>query len=205
MYEQQISTIKKHLLVKDDKVLATSLDVSNFFGKKHKDVLKAIRNLEIPADFAGRHFAPGEYADAQNQMRPMYEMTRDGFSLLAMGLTGAEAMKFKVAYITAFNQMEKVIVQAKGNSRLINETPALPEDSTLLTKDRYIDLLETENKFLKGEKLRKNRKPVPLTDEDRQEIIDLFANGMSQADIARHVKRSGATISYVVRMSVKRQ
>ena len=30
-----------------------------------------------------------------------YRLTRDGFTLLAMGFTGKEAMQWKVAYLTA--------------------------------------------------------------------------------------------------------
>ena len=36
-------------------------------------------------------------------------MNRDGFSLLAMGFTGKKALKFKLAYIQAFNTMEKIL------------------------------------------------------------------------------------------------
>lgn len=39
----------------------------------------------------------------------MYLITRDGFTLLAMGYTGDKAMKFKEAYIRQFNAMEKVL------------------------------------------------------------------------------------------------
>jgi hypothetical protein len=35
-----------------------------------------------------------------------YDMTRDGFTLLAMGFTGDAALRFKLAYIDAFNRME---------------------------------------------------------------------------------------------------
>jgi len=197
MHEKQISIIKKHLIVRDDQILASSLDVSNFFNKKHLHVLEAIRKLEVPEAFSGSNFRSGSYADAQNQMRPMVEMTRDGFTILAMGFTGSEAMKFKLAYIEAFNQMEKALLE---NAM---DRAQLSENAAVLTKDRYIDLLETENKFLKGEKLRTHRTPIPLTDDDKREIITLYANGMSQAEIARKVKRSSATISYLVRDKVK--
>lgn len=33
-------------------------------------------------------------------------MTRDGFTLLAMGFTGKKALQFKLQYIEAFNRME---------------------------------------------------------------------------------------------------
>jgi hypothetical protein len=36
-----------------------------------------------------------------------YIMNRDGFTLLAMGFTGADAMQWKIKYIQAFNSMEK--------------------------------------------------------------------------------------------------
>lgn len=39
----------------------------------------------------------------------MYIMTRDGFTLLAMGYTGEKAMQFKLAYIKQFNAMEKAL------------------------------------------------------------------------------------------------
>lgn len=38
-----------------------------------------------------------------------FEMTRDGFTLLAMGFTGKEALGWKLKYIDAFNRMEEYI------------------------------------------------------------------------------------------------
>ena len=37
-------------------------------------------------------------------------MTRDGFTLLAMGYTGEKAMRFKEGYIRQFNEMEKALI-----------------------------------------------------------------------------------------------
>lgn len=98
--------------LKDGKAVTTSLKIAEVFGKPHKDVLKAIRELECPEEFAGRNFSPGSYKDANNQDRPMYFVTRDGFTLLAMGFTGAKAMHFKVSYIEAFNAMEQTIKES---------------------------------------------------------------------------------------------
>lgn len=36
-----------------------------------------------------------------------FNMTKDGFVLLAMGFTGREALRFKLAYIQRFNEMEE--------------------------------------------------------------------------------------------------
>ena len=43
----------------------------------------------------------------------MYYMSKKGFTLLAMGYTGKEAMKFKEAYIEQFEQMEEQLKQPK--------------------------------------------------------------------------------------------
>ena len=44
---------------------------------------------------------------------PMYLMTRDGFTFLAMGFTGKVAAQFKEAYINAFNEMEAMLRSGK--------------------------------------------------------------------------------------------
>ena len=66
-------------------------------------------------EFADRNFILSEYTDEQGKPRKQYILTRDGFTLLAMGFTGAKAMQFKVAYINAFNRMESII---NGEARL---------------------------------------------------------------------------------------
>lgn len=42
---------------------------------------------------------------------PIYNLSRDGFALLAMGFTGKQALAFKLAYISAFNAMEAKLRQ----------------------------------------------------------------------------------------------
>lgn len=42
---------------------------------------------------------------------PIYNLSRDGFALLAMGFTGRQALAFKLAYISAFNAMEAKLRQ----------------------------------------------------------------------------------------------
>ena len=55
----------------------TSLDIAAITGKQHKDVLKAIRNMEPAwAQEAGRKFALGSYKDLNGQVRPCYSLTK---------------------------------------------------------------------------------------------------------------------------------
>ena len=90
----------------EGQITTTSNQVAEHFGKRHADVIRAIRKLDAPAEFTERNFALSEFTDSTGRVLPAYRITRDGFTLLAMGFTGKEAMQWKVAYLTAFNQME---------------------------------------------------------------------------------------------------
>ena len=100
-----------------------SVKVAMVFGKQHKNIMQAVRNILGSAEnSAHRHwFYESTYLDAQGKPRPMFIMNRDGFSLLAMGLTGAKAMQFKVEFINAFNKMEETIKE------LAPASPAIPQ------------------------------------------------------------------------------
>lgn len=98
--------------VREGKAVTSSLVVAEYFGKAHKDVLRAIKSLECSELFRKRNFAPSEY-DKKNgnvsKSYPMYYLTRDGFTFLAMSFTGKVAAQFKEAYINAFNEMEEML------------------------------------------------------------------------------------------------
>lgn len=87
----------------------TSLKVAEVFSKRHGDVLRNISQIKAncPESFNERNFAPVDYTDAKGEKRPAYILSRDGFTLLVMGYTGNEAFKYKLAYIEAFNAMER--------------------------------------------------------------------------------------------------
>lgn len=95
--------------VRDGRVFASSRDVAAFFGKRHNDVLRDIDNLlKQEADLGLRSFAQTPYVESQNgQTYRSFSMDRDGFTLLAMGFTGAQALRWKLRYIEAFNAMEE--------------------------------------------------------------------------------------------------
>jgi len=93
----------------DGRLFVTTLEISNRFGRQHKDVLEAVRSLECSPEFGRRNFTPSSYNNGQNKAQPMYEITRDGFTFLCMGFTGQQAAVWKERYIEAFNQMETAL------------------------------------------------------------------------------------------------
>lgn len=92
-----------------ERLFVTSLDISNHFGKQHKDVLQAVRDLDCSEEFGRRNFTLSSYNNRQNKAQPMYELTRDGFVFLCMGFTGPQAALWKERYIDAFNRMETAL------------------------------------------------------------------------------------------------
>lgn len=105
---------------KDGIPVTTSKAVAEQFEKRHDSVIRDIENLlnlhksvEIESDttqeFLKQNFIEATYTDSKGRTQPQYIMTKDGFTLLVMGYTGAKALQFKIAYINAFNRMERLI------------------------------------------------------------------------------------------------
>lgn len=99
------------VVIEKDQSIANSLNVADCFGKRHDHVIRDIENLAVPDDFRLLNFGESNYLNGQGKSQPMYNMTRDGFTVLVMGYTGPKAMKFKLAYIDAFNKMEESLRQ----------------------------------------------------------------------------------------------
>ena len=96
--------VKKKKKRYEEKLITTSLKVAEVFEKEHKNVLQSIENL-VADNSAAKFFRLTTYKNRGKEY-PMYEMDRDGFSLLVMGFTGEKALQWKIKYIEAFNQME---------------------------------------------------------------------------------------------------
>jgi Rha family phage regulatory protein len=99
------------VVVKGGVLTVNSLKVAEKFGKAHRTILLAIRNLDCSDDFRLHNFMQSSYTNKQNKTVPCYELTRDGFSFLCMGFTGKEAAKWKEGFIKAFNSMERELLK----------------------------------------------------------------------------------------------
>ena len=95
--------------IDNGEVMADSRDVATYFGKRHDHVLRDIDGLIGHApDLGDRQFqrVSSPHPTIPGRVDRSFKMTRDGFSLLAMGFTGAKALKWKLRYIDAFNAMD---------------------------------------------------------------------------------------------------
>ncbi len=103
------------VIVDGDRMVTDSRIVAIKFQRHHKNVLQAIDSLECSSEFWRLNFQPSNYLNSQGKMQRSVTMTKDGFVMLAMGFTGKEAMKFKEAYINAFNAMADQIANTEKN------------------------------------------------------------------------------------------
>ena len=89
------------------KIVTSSQAVAYYFEKQHRNVLRAIRGM-LKNEHTKEMFYEYLYTDKQNgQTYPAFLMTRDGFTLLAMGFTGKKALEWKIRYIQAFIESDK--------------------------------------------------------------------------------------------------
>ena len=89
----------------------SSRNIAEVFNKPHHRVLHAISQLETPDSFNQSNFRSVEYIDKKGEKRREVILTRDGFSVLAMGFTGSKALQWKLKFLAAFNQMEQQLLK----------------------------------------------------------------------------------------------
>lgn len=111
MFNQSSSLV---ILTEQQQPITTSIIVSEAFEKQHKNVLQSIERIECSEEFRRLNFQPASYMDEQGKPRPAYNITRDGFTFLAMGFTGSKAAQFKEAFIAQFNKMEQMLLNDSG-------------------------------------------------------------------------------------------
>ena len=123
-----------------DHIYTTSRKVAEHFGKNHRDVLKAIKNLlaAVPdREFAERNFAPSIYQvrGGKNTVRDEleYHLTHDGFAFLAMRFTGKQSMYWQLAFLAAFRQQEADL--AAANARYLAALDAIRPSLRPVVKD----------------------------------------------------------------------
>jgi Rha family phage regulatory protein len=96
--------------------VVNSRDIAEMFEKQHSHVLRDIDGLVSLAPEAASNFGLSEYRDSSGRSLRCFDMTRDGFTLLAMGFTGPKALQFKLRLIQAFNAMEAALRDAPGEA-----------------------------------------------------------------------------------------
>lgn len=110
--ENEIQKINEEfgLTYSDGKVTTTSLKVAEIYEKQHKHVIEKIRNyIDLIPEINGSNFRLVEYVDSKGEKRPMYDMDRQGFSMLVNKFTGNKATIFTYKYMMAFERLAELV------------------------------------------------------------------------------------------------
>lgn len=125
------------VIIKNKNVVVSSLNVADIFHKRHDNVLQTIDNLkedweelteelsllfratkvdELGSNFRATPkfkdcFSESTYIAENKRVVRSYNMNRTGFTLLANGFNGKKALRFKLAYISRFDEMEEELVK----------------------------------------------------------------------------------------------
>lgn len=128
--------------------VASSRQIAESFDKRHDHVIRDIDTIKKDVPNFGEMFFETEAPDSYGRPQRTYLMNRDGFTLLAMGFTGKEALEWKLKYIQAFNAMEKQLAQRPQLSRAELMAQALiAAHDELEHKDRQIAELTPKGIF----------------------------------------------------------
>ncbi len=114
---------KLKLIVHDGHAYCTSLDIAQHFHKRHDNVVEAIRRkiTQCSSEFSLLNFKESTRQNSRGKSIPIFELTRDGFAIVAMGFTGPEATRWQEAYIAAFNAMERELSQRGAINRVAEQ------------------------------------------------------------------------------------
>lgn len=186
----------------------SSIQVAQDFEKRHDHITRDIENLieqaESHSPILGAEnsavksmFIETTYTNERGREYKCYNMTRDGFSLLVMGFTGAKALEWKLKYIQAFNEMERQLREPKTKS-VDDKTKALEirmMNAKVKMSNQYLKLASVDTlsedwkkilvsksaEVLSGEKL------LPLPESEKTysatDIADMF--GVSAQKIGK--------------------
>ena len=94
----------------------TSLEIAQVTGKMHKDVMKAIRNME-PAwlKVNGRNFALVDYKDSKGELRPCYSLTKTECLYVATKFNDEARAKLVIRW----QQLEQECMMQQGVRHLL--------------------------------------------------------------------------------------
>lgn len=167
--------MEKELVFRNESGVAvtTSFLVAEAFEKKHKNVLRDIDSLECSETFQGLNFEPllriRELPNGCRKEERYFNITKDGFTILAMGYTGKKAMEFKEKYIAAFNKMANQLIIANQQQAQLTQQ-LLSACEKLETMNNRLEFIE--KRVLTVDKKKKPAKPKYLT---ISEAISVFA------------------------------
>lgn len=150
----------------------TSLEIAEVTGKRHSDVLEAIRNMESAwARVAQRKFPLGSYKDANNQSRPCYILNKTECLYVATKFNDEARAKLVLRWEELESQVRK--------SEIIMPNFSNPAEAARAWADQYEQRLKLEVKA---------REDAPKVE---------FFESVAESKDAVEMKAVSSTLNYV--------
>lgn len=184
----------------NNQILTTSRNVARDFEKEHRNITRGIESLLKNEHTPEDCFIESTYIHPVNRQRyKEYLINKDGFTLLVMGFTGNEAMKFKVNYMNAFNEMEKQLNQPMSPTEL-----ALLQAQNVYELEQRVE--QQDSKIVSIEKKVENEITLSYGEQRRlqkavaRRVYELYDNKedrpLAFSSIYREIKDRFAVASY---------
>lgn len=182
--------------IENNQVVVSSRDVAEKFQKLHKDVLESIRQILAAENSATKLFFETTF-ESRGKQYPEFLMNRDGFSLLAMGFTGKEALQWKLKYIEAFNRMEQELKQQFKAPTTLKEALRLALEQQEKIEEQQKAIEEAKPKVLFAEAVASSKTTIligELAKMLKQNGIDIGQNKLFAwlRDNGYLIKRQGS-------------
>ena len=194
----------------DGQLTVSSLQIANDFGKQHKHILDAIENLKAENSALTKMFIETTYTAGTGKHYKRYDITRDGFSLLVMGLTGKKALEWKLKYIEAFNLMEDKLRNSLNGINLeevITKAVTTAVSETIKALMPLVTSPQTSEKRVAIICKPKVRYKIDLLPADiRNQVDDMLCSGRYTAkEVSKYIQeQTGLYISYVTLCNYKK-
>ncbi|MCR0998649.1 Rha family transcriptional regulator [Serratia rubidaea] len=167
----QSPALSPEIIVSHGQAVTTTRSVSDFFGKRHADVIRRVENIDCSPEFTERNFALSAYQDPTGRTLPMYQITKNGFVFLVMGFTGKKAAQFKEAYIAEFDRMESEIANQRYGQNTLGDLAGTANLTALVDK---LQQIIHEGEFIPAGK--RTNYNLPANRKHEQTIIREFLN-----------------------------
>lgn len=164
-----------------------STKIADRFNKQHQHVLRDIDTLTsiLPSSFCAQNIKLTHFdvivANGAVRKARAYLLTRDAFSLLAMGMTGKAAIIWKLRYIEAFNALERAALE--NQAELAREAGYLAGRQEALC----LPVMEAERKSGYLEGLKEGKKLAERN--DRLKVLEKMAGyvkmGLNYSEIGK--------------------
>lgn len=136
--------MKLNVMNVNGKFLIDSREVAEVTDKKHKDLMRDIRNYSdilLSADLRSvDFFIESTYQDSTGRTLPCFLLTRKGCDMVANKMTGEKGVLFTAAYVTRFEEME---IQRDNKIEVLDERKQrIALMKTMIDHDERLDFVE---------------------------------------------------------------